>query len=66
VRIDIQTRGRIGDPHQRQQVNRPLNTRFFVAALVHLNGFHNLVADGVARVKAGHRVLEDHRHFRAH
>ena len=33
---------------------------------MHLDGFHNLVADGVAGVKTGHRVLEDHCHFRTH
>ena len=33
---------------------------------MHLQRFHNLETDGVTRVQAGHRILEDHRHFRAH
>ncbi len=33
---------------------------------MHLNRFHDLVADGVAGVQAGHGILENHRHFRAH
>ena len=66
VRIYVQTRGRIGDPHLVQQVNRPLATGFLVPALMHLDRFHNLETDGVARVQAGHRILENHRHFGTH
>ncbi len=66
VRVDVQTRGRIGNTDLLQQVDRALTTGFLVPALMHLNRFHNLEADGVARVQAGHRVLEDHRHFGAH
>ncbi|MOA51679.1 hypothetical protein D3C78_1748580 [compost metagenome] len=33
---------------------------------MHLQRFHNLETDGIARVQAGHRILEDHRDFGAH
>ena len=66
VRINVQTRCRIGYTHLRQQVNSALATGLLVTALVHLNGFHNLETHGVTRVQTGHRVLEDHRHFRSH
>ena len=65
MRIHVQTRGRIGDPHLVQQVNRPLTTGLLVTTLMHLDRFHNLETDGVARIQAGHRVLENHRHFGA-
>ncbi|GDX02970.1 hypothetical protein ExPUPEC61_00550 [Escherichia coli] len=66
MRVNIQTRCRIGNTDQIQQVNRSLTAGTFVAALMHLNRFHNLETHGVARVKAGHRVLEDHCHFGTH
>ncbi|MNV50839.1 hypothetical protein D3C71_1428670 [compost metagenome] len=66
VRINVETRSRVGDTYLGQQINSPLTTSAAVAALVHLQRFHDLEADGVARVKAGHRLLENHRHFRAH
>ena len=66
MRIDVQPRGRIGNAHQVQQVDGPLAAGLLITALMDLNRFHNLVADGEARVEAGHWILEDHRHFRPH
>jgi len=66
MRVNIQTRCRIGNTDLIQQVNRPLTASALITALMHLNRFHDLETHGVARVKAGHRVLEDHRHFGTH
>ena len=66
MRVNIQTRCRIGNTDQIQQVNRPLTASALITALMHLNRFHDLETNGVARVKAGHRVLKDHRHFGTH
>ena len=66
MRVNIQTRSRIGNTDLIQQVNRPLTTSALITALMHLYRFHNLETHGVARVKAGHRVLEDHCHFGTH
>ncbi len=66
MRIDIQSRRRVGNADLRQQIDSALTASAAVAALMHLNRFHDLVADSVAGVQAGHRILENHRHFRAH
>ena len=66
MRVNVQTRCWVRYPHQVQQIDSTLATGFLIPALMHLNGFHNLETDGVAWVQAGHGVLEDHRHFRAH
>ena len=63
MRVHVQTRCRIGDADQIQQVNRSLTAGAFVTPLMHLNRFHNLETNGVTRVETGHRVLEDHRDF---
>ena len=66
MRIDVQPRGRIGNAHRVQQVDGPLAAGLLITTLMDLNRFHNLVADGKARVEAGHWITEDHRHFRPH
>ncbi len=63
MRINIQTRGRVRNTDLVQQIDCPLTTGLLIPTLVHLNRFHNLETDGVTRVEAGHRILEDHRHF---
>ncbi|VZR19676.1 Uncharacterised protein [Escherichia coli] len=32
---------------------------------MNLDGFHNLKTHGVAGIQTGHRILKNHRHFRA-
>ena len=66
MRVNVQTGCRVRDPDLVQQIDRALATGFLIPALMHLNRLHNLETDGVARVQAGHRILENHRHFRAH
>lgn len=66
VRVHVQPRGRIGNAHLGQQVDSALAASAAVAALMHLQRLHDLVTDGIARVQAGHRILEDHRYFRTH
>ena len=49
------------DADQLQHVHRPFPGLFLRdLVIVALQRLHQLVADGVDRVKAGHRVLEDH------
>ena len=66
MRVNVEPRRRIGNAHQVQQVDGPLTASLLIAALMNFDRFHNLVADGIARIEAGHRILEDHRHFRPH
>lgn len=41
-------------PTRVQQVDGPLAAGLLITTLMDLNRFHNLVADGKARVEAGH------------
>ena len=63
VREGIESRGRGRDADLVQQVNRPRAPLRPAAALVLFQGFHDLEADGEARVEARHRLLKDHPHF---
>ena len=66
MRVNVQAGRRGRNTHLVQQVDRALTTGFLIPALMHLNRFHNLETNGVARVQAGHGILENHRHFGAH
>ena len=61
VRVGTQPRLGIGHLDQAQQLQRALAQPGLGPALVDLERLDDLEADGVARVQAGHRVLEDHR-----
>ena len=55
----------IGDAHLAQHLHRPRARLARRLLLVELDRLHDLVADGVHRVQAGHRLLEDHRDLAA-
>ncbi len=55
-------RSRRGDADAAQQRGRAVHGRALAAGAVPAPGLGQLRADGVGRVEAGHRLLEDHRH----
>ena len=60
VRVLAEADLRVGDADIPQVFQRLLFGGLAAQALMQLHGFHDLVADGLQRVQAGHGVLHDH------
>ena len=60
VRVGVEPRGRIGDPHLLEQLQRAPARLGPGDVEVGQHAFGDLVAHGEHRVEAGHRILEDH------
>ena len=60
VRIIVHARSGIGNPHELQHPNRPIECFLLRNVFVLEHHFHNLHADGEYRVQRSHGLLEDH------
>jgi hypothetical protein len=61
VRVVLDALGGLGDADQVEHLGRLLHRLAVALLLVEHDRLGDLVADGVHRVEAGHRLLEDHR-----
>ena len=62
VRVLAEAHPRRGDAHAREQLGGAIERGGARGAAVALHDLRHLRADGVGRVEARHRLLEDHRH----
>jgi hypothetical protein len=61
VRVLTQPLGRVRDPYELQNLDRPSLAGLAAGSAVSAYRLRDLVADGERRVQAGHRFLENHR-----